>query len=103
MINLRCIRARALISAALASSLLFITAAQATEMTTGGPPAQYIDYLNMKPMKAMNMMDKDKKGYVTKEEYMKFHGEMFDRMDKNKDGKLTSEEWLGREVRKSDK
>lgn len=103
MIRSRHIRARTLISAALAASLVFVMAAHATEMSTGGPPAQYIDYLNMKPMKAMQMMDKDKKGYVTKEEYMKFHVDMFDRMDKNKDGKLTSEEWLGREVRKSDK
>jgi len=90
-------------AAALVSSLVFIPAAQAaTEMPTGGPPAQYIDFLKMKPMKAMHMMDVDHKGSVTKEQFMKFHEQMFDKMDKDHDGKLTPQEWLGREIRKSD-
>ena len=90
-------------TAALVSSLVFIPTAQAaTEMATGGPPAQYIDFLKMKPMKAMHMMDVGNKGYVTKEEFMKFHEEMFNRMDKNGDGKISAEEWLGRQLRQSD-
>ena len=43
---------------------------------TGGPPAEYIDFLNMKPMQARHMMDKRNKGYVAKEEFMKFHEEI---------------------------
>jgi hypothetical protein len=40
-------------------------------------------------------MDTEKTGFVTKEQFMKFHEGMFDKMDKNKDGKLAREEWLG--------
>ena len=69
---------------------------------TGGPSAEYIDFLNMKPMQARHMMDSRNKGYVAKEEFMKFHEEMFDRMDKDHDGKIAPQEWLDRELRKSD-
>lgn len=72
------------------------------EMRTGGPPAEYVQFLKMKAMQIMHMMDAGKKGRVTKDEFMKFHEEMFDRMDKNHDGELTPEEWLGRAPKKSD-
>ena len=58
-------------------------------------PKSYSDFVKMKPMAVMHMMDTDKKGFVTKEQFMKFHEDMFDKMDKNKDGKLSREEWLG--------
>jgi hypothetical protein len=58
-------------------------------------PKSYSDLMKMKPMDVMHMMDTDKKGYVTKEEFMKFYESMFDKMDKNKDGKLVKEEWMG--------
>lgn len=58
-------------------------------------PKSYSDFVKMKPMEIMKMMDKDKKGHVTKEEFMKFHEAMFDKMDKNKDGVLSREEWIG--------
>ncbi len=58
-------------------------------------PKSYSDFVKMKPMEIMKMMDKDKRGYVTKEEFMKFHEQMFDKMDKNKDGVLSREEWIG--------
>lgn len=93
----------AVIGAALIAAAAFAPAANArSEMPTGGPPAEYIDFLKMKPMQAMHMIDVGKKGYVTREEYMKFHEDMFDRMDKDRDGKLTPQEWLGRQVRQSD-
>ncbi len=89
-------------AASLASVVLLPTAAQAyEEMHTGGPPSEYVSFLKMKAMQAMHMMDADKKGFVTKEEFMKFHEEMFERMDKDHDGKLTPEEWMGRPAKKT--
>jgi hypothetical protein len=58
-------------------------------------PKSYGDFVKMKPMEIMHMMDPGKKGFVTKEEFMKFHEGMFDKMDKDKDGKLSREEWIG--------
>ena len=42
----------------------------------------------MKPSELYNMMDHDKDGYVTKEEFLKFQEKVFDNWDKNKTGKL---------------
>jgi|ERR1700674_845450 hypothetical protein len=89
-------------TALLAASALLPTLSVADDMRTGGPPTEFVSYLKMKPMQLMHMMDAGKKGYVTKEEFMKFEEEMFDKMDKDHDGKLTPQEWLGRAVRKSD-
>jgi Ca2+-binding EF-hand superfamily protein len=46
-------------------------------------------------MDAMAQFDKDKNGYVTKEEAMKagMSAEKFDKMDMNKDGKIDKDEW----------
>ena len=46
------------------------------------------------PMMVMKMMDKSNKGYVTKDEYMKFHEQMFAKMDANKDGRISTAEWI---------
>ena len=90
--------------AAAAAAFAFLPSARAaTEMRTGGPPAEYVDYLKMKPMQAMHMMDADKKGYVTKEEFMKFHEELFEKIDKDHDGKLSMEECMGPKGSKSKK
>ncbi len=58
-------------------------------------PGSYTAYLKMKPMSVMHMMDMDKKGFVTKDDFMKFHEIMFQKMDKNADGKLDRAEWAG--------
>jgi hypothetical protein len=42
----------------------------------------------MKPSQMYMMMGKDKDGYVTKEEFLKFQEKVFDNWDKNKTGKL---------------
>jgi hypothetical protein len=86
------------------STFAFLTAAHAAEeMRTGGPPAEYTQYLKMKPMELMHMMDPDKKGFVTKEEFTKFHEEFFDKLDKDHDGKVTQEEWMAHHAAKSEK
>ena len=57
-------------------------------------PKSYRDFMKMKAMDVMHRMDEGKKGYVTKEEYMKFHEALFDRMDRNHDGKVDDKEWM---------
>src|SRR5690242_10901202 len=56
-------------------------------------PKSYVALMHMKPMDVMHKIDVDKKGYVTKEEFMKFHEKMFDMMDRDHDGKVTEQEW----------
>ncbi len=84
----------AVLALAMVASMGFVRTAQAAEFAEDFPKS-YSDLMKMKPMDAMHMMDKDKKGYVTKDEFMKFHQGMFDRMDQDKDGKLSREEWIG--------
>ena len=57
-------------------------------------PATYFALKQMKPMDVMHQMDTNKDGMVTKAEFMKYMGALYDRMDKNKDDKVTAEEWL---------
>jgi hypothetical protein len=77
--------------AALVASLAFT--AQASDVTPEDMPASYASMMKMKPMDVMHMIDPDKKGYVTKDEFMKFHEALFDKMDKNKDGKVSEQEF----------
>ncbi len=82
-------------AAVLVASLSFARIAQAADVSQDKMPASYAAMMKMKPMDVMHMMDTEKTGFVTKEQFMKFHEGMFDKMDKNKDGKLAREEWLG--------
>jgi Ca2+-binding EF-hand superfamily protein len=50
----------------------------------------------MKPMEVMHMIDADKKGYVSREEFMQFQQLFFDRMDRDHDGKVDAQEWMGK-------
>ena len=58
-------------------------------------PTSWVELQKMKPMEVMHMMDSDKSGYVTKEEFLKFQEEVFNKMDREKTGKVTAEEWMG--------
>jgi hypothetical protein len=64
--------------------------------TASEVPRSYTELMKMKPMEVMHMMDVGKKGYVSRDEFMKFHGAMFDKMDRDRDGRLTQEEWITR-------
>jgi hypothetical protein len=55
---------------------------------TGHMPQSPAAMQKMKPSELYNMMDKDKDGYVTKEEFLKFQERVFDSWDKNKTGRL---------------
>lgn len=57
-------------------------------------PASYGELMKMKPMEAMHLMDEGNKGYVTREEFMKFQEALFQKMDQNKDEKISREEWI---------
>lgn len=82
---------------ALVASLGFARTAQAADTRQDMKmPSSYAAMMKMKPMDMMHMMDPEKTGSVTKDQFMKFHEAMFDKMDKNKDGKLSREEWLGK-------
>jgi len=86
---------RAALAAALIAVLATIPDAQAADTSQDMMPASYGSLMKMKPKSVMHMMDPDKKGYVTKSDYMKFHEQMFEKMDKNHDDKLTEEEFIG--------
>ena len=77
------------------AALAFATTARAADASQDKMPSSYAAMMKMKPMDIMHMMDKDKAGSVSREQFMTFHESMFEKMDKNKDGKLSREEWLG--------
>ncbi len=59
-------------------------------------PSSYPALQKMKPVEVMHMIDKEKKGYVTREEFMKFQEALFDRLDKNRDRRLDEVEFTDR-------
>ena len=65
----------------------------ATPMTTDYPRSVG-ELMKMKPMAVMHMMDTDKKGVVTKDEYMKFFTDLWTKMDKENKGEVTKDEWM---------
>jgi hypothetical protein len=88
---------RAVAGAALVASVAFAPAVRAAEGETksSAPSAQKMPstpYRMYKtdPMQMYKMMDADNKGYVTKEEFMKFQEQLFDKWDKAKQGRLTA-------------
>jgi hypothetical protein len=85
---------------ALTAAVAFATAARpnayASDVSFDQMPPSYYALMKMSPTEQMHLLDPDKKGYVTKDEFTKFHTamakKMFDNMDKNHDGKLTEAE-----------
>jgi len=81
------------------AALLFAVVApvaRAAVPTSSDEARSYNQLARMKPMEVMHMIDTDKKGYVTREEFMKFQEQFFDRMDQNHDGKVDVKEWMGK-------
>src|SRR5437870_13803953 len=82
-----------------AAALLFAfvaPVARAAGPLTSDEARSYDQLARMKAMEVMHMIDADKKGYVTREEFMKFQEQFFDRMDQNHDGKVDAKEWMGK-------
>jgi len=86
---------RAALAAALIAVLAAIPNARAADTSQDMMPASFGSLMKMKPKDVMHLMDPDKKGYVTKSDYMKFHEKMFEKMDKNHDDQLSEEEFIG--------
>ncbi|HSD21901.1 MAG TPA: EF-hand domain-containing protein [Anaeromyxobacter sp.] len=85
--------ARAALAIAVLASFGLAPLARASDVTDEKMPASYEAMMKMKPMDVMQMMDPGKKGYVTKDDFMKFHEALFDKMDKNKDGQVSRQEF----------
>jgi hypothetical protein len=86
--------ALAFAAAALGASFSFLQSARAAaDVAQDKVPPSYGAMMKMKPMDVMHMMDTEKQGYVTREQFMKFHEAMFEKMDKNKDGQVSAKEW----------
>jgi Ca2+-binding EF-hand superfamily protein len=49
----------------------------------------------------MKAMDKNKDGMVTREEFLSYMGQQYDKMDQNKDGKLTRAEFMDKKMMRS--
>lgn len=70
--------------------------ARASDVRSGAPPAWYVVNPGVKPMTLMHRMDEDRSGGISKEEFLKFHEQLFDEIDTNHDGQISTEEWMGR-------
>jgi hypothetical protein len=86
----------ALINRRILAVAAFLIAVAAPLSRAAAQPASYDELHRMKAMQVMHEMDMDKKGYVTREEFMKFMEQLYDRMDKNHDGKIDANEWMGK-------
>ncbi len=90
--------ALAMASAAMLASISFPFVAEAAETSHDKmmqTPRSYSEFLKMDPVECMKMIDHEHKGYVTKEEYMRFHEAFFKSMAKKNADRVTREEWLG--------
>lgn len=95
MFTMRVTLPKVVLVAALVGLTSYASSAAAAD-TSQEMPMSFAAMMKMDPVAVFHMMDRDKKGYVTRDDFMKFHQVMFDRMDKNKDGKLTEDEFIAR-------
>ena len=58
-------------------------------------PKSMAEFMKMNPEECMKMMDTKNRGYVTKDEFMKFQEQLWNNMDKNRDKKADASEWGG--------
>jgi EF hand len=96
MSGMRLVFGRTLAVAALLVGMAVAPAARAAGPSSTDEVRSWSALQKMKAMAVMHMVDADKKGYVTKEEFMKFQEQFFDRMDRDHDGKVTAQEWMGK-------
>ena len=94
MFTMRAGRAAKLL--ALLAVVAVVPAARAADVSFDKVPANYAMMMKMSPQDLRKAMDPDQKGYVTYDDYMKFHEMMFEKMDKNHDGKLDASEFAPR-------
>ena len=86
------LRAAALAGAFLSVSVVLPGRARAAD-TAADMKMTYAQFAKMDPMKALKMMDPDNKGYVTREEFLKFQAKLFDNIAKQNPDRVTMQEW----------
>ena len=67
----------------------FSTVASADAMIGSG------GYSKLHTMEMMKMIDADGNHMVTKDEFTKYYGDIFDALDTDKDGSIDAKEWVG--------
>ncbi len=86
---------RKFLAAALLVGFASVPFARDTAPSSTDEARSWVQLQRMKPMAVMHLADADGKGYVTRDEFIKFQERLFDRMDRNHDGKVTTPEWMG--------
>jgi hypothetical protein len=85
--------ALALAGAILSISVTLPAPARASEASFDKMKMTYGQFAKMEPADAMRMMDPNNKGYVTKEEFLKFQERLFNNIPKKSPDRMTMEEW----------
>jgi hypothetical protein len=98
MISLRSATRTPASALALAGALLFVSVAlaapaRASEASYDKMKMTFGQFAKMDPAKHMKMMDPDNKGYVTKEDFMKFQEKLWSNIPKQSPDRVTMEEW----------
>src|SRR6267142_5383621 len=96
MVGMKLMIRSILAAAALLVAIAATPAARAATPTTTDEARSWAQLAKMKPMEVMHMIDTENKGYVTREEFMKFQEQLFDKMDADHDGKVVAPEWMGK-------
>jgi hypothetical protein len=77
-----------------AAALGIATLAQGAAPTNTDLPRSVGELMNMSPMEVMHQMDADHSGMITKEEYLKYFSDLWDRMDKEHASKVPKEVFM---------
>jgi hypothetical protein len=85
-----------LAAAALSLGLAALPARAATPTTTD-EARTFTALQRVKAIEVMHLMDEEKKGYVTREEFLRFQEQLFDRMNPSGDGKVDAREFTGKQ------
>jgi hypothetical protein len=92
---------RLAVRAASAAALLFALAGATSARAADAKqeermPRSYAAIAKMKPTEVMHLMDQGNKGYVTREEFMKFHEQLFQQLDRDRNSRITEPEFTDR-------
>jgi hypothetical protein len=77
-------------------ALVASSTAYASDIKSDRMPASYMQLTKMAPMEVMHMIDTGAKGYLTREEFLRFQEQFFGQMDRNHDGRISEAEWTDR-------
>jgi hypothetical protein len=86
-------RALGLAGALLVSAISLPVPVRAADTSLDKITMTYGQFAKMDPMKVMKAMDPDAKGYVTREEFLKFQEKLFDNIPKQSPDRITAQEW----------